>query len=133
MELVYSQSDLIDPIAGGICCYGDGDMDRPVALVQISKAALLALAAKLGVEAPLESLPGLAQIRDAVRASLDAKWKAAGLYPIEKLAAVEILLKPWCAEEGTLTATNKISRHGIARVYDNTISKLKKELANLKA
>jgi long-chain acyl-CoA synthetase len=135
MELVYSQSELIDPIAGGLCCYGDGDMDRPVALVQVTKTALLALAKKLGIEvnaSGIDALAKLSAVRDSVREALDAKWKAAGLYPIEKLAAVEILVKPWTAEEGTLTATNKISRHGIARVYRDTIDKLKKEINSLR-
>ena len=132
MELVYSQSELIDPIAGGLCCYGDGDMDRPVALVHIAKAGLANIAKKLGLDVPPEKLVTLTAVKDAVRQSLDARWKAAGLYPIEKIAAVEIMLKPWTAEEGSLTATNKISRHGIARIYKDTINRLKAELASVK-
>jgi long-chain acyl-CoA synthetase len=30
MEMIYGNSDFVDAVAGGICCYGDGEMDRCV-------------------------------------------------------------------------------------------------------
>jgi long-chain acyl-CoA synthetase len=38
MEAAYGGSRFVDASAGGICCYGDGDMDRPVAIVQLNLA-----------------------------------------------------------------------------------------------
>jgi long-chain acyl-CoA synthetase len=34
MEATYAQSVFVNGVTGGIMCYADGDMDRPVALVQ---------------------------------------------------------------------------------------------------
>merc|ERR1711933_700422 len=34
MEKEYSRSPYVNSINGGLLCYGDGDMDRPVAFVQ---------------------------------------------------------------------------------------------------
>lgn len=30
MEMTFGNSNFVDAVNGGICCYGDGDMDRPV-------------------------------------------------------------------------------------------------------
>merc|ERR1712157_302332 len=38
MEMIYGNSGFVDAVAGGILCYGDGDMDRPVAMMQLSEA-----------------------------------------------------------------------------------------------
>jgi len=35
MEATYAQSVLVNGVTGGLMCYADGDMDRPVALVQV--------------------------------------------------------------------------------------------------
>lgn len=35
MESTYANSVFVNGIAGGIMCYGSGEMDRPVALVQV--------------------------------------------------------------------------------------------------
>ena len=35
MESTYANSVFVNGIAGGIMCYGNGEMDRPVALVQV--------------------------------------------------------------------------------------------------
>ena len=36
MEMIYGNSHFINSINGGICCYGDAAMDRPVAIVQLN-------------------------------------------------------------------------------------------------
>jgi len=36
MEATYAQSVFVNGVNGGLMCYADGDMDRPVALVQVS-------------------------------------------------------------------------------------------------
>ena len=35
MEATYAQSVFVDGKKGGIMCYADGDMDKPIALVQV--------------------------------------------------------------------------------------------------
>jgi long-chain acyl-CoA synthetase len=36
METTYAQSAFVNGSNGGVMCYADGDMDRPVALVQVA-------------------------------------------------------------------------------------------------
>jgi long-chain acyl-CoA synthetase len=36
MEATYAQSVFVNGRNGGLMCYADGDMDRPIALVQVS-------------------------------------------------------------------------------------------------
>ena len=36
MEATYAQSVFVNGVNGGIMCYADGDMDRPVAVLQVS-------------------------------------------------------------------------------------------------
>jgi long-chain acyl-CoA synthetase len=40
MELSYGNSNFVDAVGGGVCCYGDadGDMDRSDCMMQINKA-----------------------------------------------------------------------------------------------
>eukprot|EP00929_Paragymnodinium_shiwhaense_P101103 TRINITY_DN63920_c0_g1_i1.p1 TRINITY_DN63920_c0_g1~~TRINITY_DN63920_c0_g1_i1.p1 ORF type:complete len:693 (+),score=66.50 TRINITY_DN63920_c0_g1_i1:91-2169(+) len=40
MEKEYATSAFVNGVNGGVMCYGDGDMDRPVALVQVNAAEL---------------------------------------------------------------------------------------------
>ena len=35
---VCGNSAFVDPVAGGLVCYGDGDMDRPIAVIQVNHA-----------------------------------------------------------------------------------------------
>jgi len=48
MEMSYGNSSFVDAISGGICCYGDGDMDRPIALMQLNKPVAMAWAKNNG-------------------------------------------------------------------------------------
>ena len=131
MELCYGQSSLIDPISGGICCYADGEMDRPVGLIQVNQKELLKRMASEGIPKDGDYLVD-SRVRKMVLAEMDKQWKRGGLSSIERIAAVALLSEPWTAESGNLTATNKISRHGIARNFEEVIAGLKKEVAGNK-
>ena len=39
MEATYAESVFVNGINGGLMCYADGDMDRPIALVQVGREA----------------------------------------------------------------------------------------------
>ena len=49
MEAVYGGAGVVNALNGGVLCYGTGDMDRPVALVQVDIAALKKWADGAGV------------------------------------------------------------------------------------
>lgn len=110
MEGVYGNSPWVDAVAGGVCCFGNGDMDRPVALLQLNKAT----AQDAGFDlSNLESKELIA----AVKASLDQEGKEGGLAPIEKLAGLVLLTDPWTAENNCLTAANKLNRAVIQTTF----------------
>jgi long-chain acyl-CoA synthetase len=54
MEMTYGNSKFVDAVAGGICCYGDGEMDRPIALMQLNQAVAMQWAKENGVEGDFE-------------------------------------------------------------------------------
>ena len=49
MEAVYGGASCVAALNGGVMCYGDGDMDRPVAFVQVEPAELARWADGAGV------------------------------------------------------------------------------------
>jgi len=119
MEMSYGNSSFVDAINGGICCYGDGDMDRPVALMQLNEPIVMAWAAKNGIGGEWATVKDDANVYKAVLADLQAEGKKAGLSNLEKLVAVTFLTEPWTPENGCLTAANKLQR----RVVIDTFSK----------
>ena len=50
MESTYANSVFVNGVTGGIMCYGNGDMDRPVALVQVTVGELIKWAKGAGIE-----------------------------------------------------------------------------------
>lgn len=109
MEGVYGNSNWVDAVAGGICCFGNGDMDRPVALVQLNKATAKQHGFANLDEKTLESK----ELIDAVKADLEKEGKTGGLSNIEKLAGIVLIVEPWTSENGCLTAANKLNRSTI--------------------
>ena len=66
MEMVYSNSTYVDSVNGGLCCYGDGDMDRPVVLVQLREAAAKKWAQDNGVEFDFQKILKSPEMNKAV-------------------------------------------------------------------
>ncbi|KAF4695178.1 Long-chain-fatty-acid--CoA ligase 3 [Perkinsus olseni] len=121
MELIYGGSQYVDAVNGGIMTYGDGTLDRPVALVQVNELSLTQWAKTEGSNSSAFSLHGVV-IQDLVKnpkaeeevlKSLLECHKNGGLSGIEKLAGVGLVCEPWTAQNKCLTATNKISRHAV--------------------
>lgn len=124
MEMVYGNCEFVDAVAGGVCCFGGGEMDRPVALLQLHKTAATKWAGwaqshKKTSEEDWNKLKKSKDLYKAVMDSLKKEHSNSDLSPIEKLQAVALLDEPWTPENGCLTAANKLQR----RVVQETFSK----------
>jgi len=113
MEMNYGNSKFVDAVAGGICCYGDGDMDRPIALMQLNEVVVMNWAKENGIEGDFEKVKKSKELYDAVKIDLDREHKKAGLSHIEKLVSVGFVSEPWTPENGCLTAANKLQRRAV--------------------
>jgi len=109
MNNAFNNSPFVSKENGGSCAYGDHDLDRPVALVQASEEAIMKKAEELEIKGDYETVVKDKQINKAVLESLNACGKEAGLSSLELLAGVALLTKPWSPDDGTLTATFKIT------------------------
>merc|ERR1712066_1072434 len=115
MEKEYSTSPYVDGVDGGIMCYGDGEMDRPVALVQVNAASLRKWAQENGRSDDIEKLCPDPVVEKLVLSSLLAAGKAGGLGSLEILCAIALIpgtgasvgaasaTSPWTPENGCLT------------------------------
>jgi long-chain acyl-CoA synthetase len=118
MEMCYGNSNFVDAVNGGICCYGDGDMDRPVALMQLNEPIAKAWAKANGFKnESLKELAKNATLMKVILADLHSEGKKAGLSNLEKLIAVVFLTEPWTPENGCLTAANKLQRRTVIELF----------------
>ena len=127
MEMTYGNSSFVDAINGGICVYGDGDMDRPVALMQLSEPVSMKWAASNGVSGDFEAVKKSKELYDAVMATMLAEHKKGGLSHLEKLKAVTFVGQPWTPENGCLTAANKLQRRAVVAMFDKEFEEVKKK------
>jgi len=125
MEMVYGNSDFVDAVAGGITCYGDGDMDRPVAMMQLKPEFTMAWAKKNGVEGDFEALLKNEKVYDAVMQNMTEQHKKSDLSHLEKIVAVTLLADPWTPENGCLTAANKLQRKAVIQKFEKDFNELK--------
>lgn len=125
MEMVYGNSDFVDAVAGGICVYGDGDMDRPVALMQVKEEHAMQWAKNNGVKGDFEKVMNDEKLYDAVMADMHAQHKKSDLSHIEKIVAVSLLNDPWTTENGCLTAANKLQRKAVIQKFEKEFNELK--------
>lgn len=126
MEVTYGNCDFVDAINGGICCYGDGDMDRPVALMQLHQVNVMKWAKENGIDGEFETIKDLPELNKAVLEAMKAEHAKSDLSHLEKLVAVSLITDPWTAENGCLTAANKLQRRAV-------IAKHEKEFVEVKA
>ena len=120
MEMIYGNCDFVDAVAGGICCYGDGDMDRCVALFQIAKPASMQWAKATGLvgqeekEGDWEKVKTSKELYDHVMECFKKEHAKSDLSHIEKLQAVALLDDPWTPENGC----RKYFAHSLVSVDD---------------
>jgi len=131
MEKEYSTCAYVSGANGGILCYGDGDMDRPVAFVVVDERKLCGWADSQGVT--YDSFTALCATPEAnkeVLASLVKAGKDGKLGDNEILLGVHLLPgtgptnnqppkmeDPWTPENGMLTASNKLQRNQILAAF----------------
>merc|ERR1719369_635804 len=138
MEKEYGTCEYVNSVNGGIVCYGDGDMDRPVALVQVNTGMLAKWAESAGVQhSSVEELCRSPQAEKMVLDSMVQIGKTSGLGANEILGALALVpgtgpvtgeLKadsPWTPENGGLTASNKLNRQPILKACSAVMDRLK--------
>ena len=113
MEAVYGNSSFVDAIAGGICCYADGDMDRPIAMFQLNETVAMKWAKAHGVSGDFAAVTKSKELYNAVMASFNEEHAKSDLSHIEKIQAICMLADPWTPENGCLTAANKLQRRAV--------------------
>lgn len=137
MEKEYSTSPYVRSGAnGGIMCYGDGDMRRPVAIVQVNMPELKKWAAGAGLsgltddqlcadkkakDMVLKSLLSAAGSKLSKNEGLVAVGLISGIGPVETAAPNS----PWGPENGTKTPSGKLERKGIQKAYPAIMEELK--------
>merc|ERR1712012_238192 len=140
MESAFGASVYCNGQNGGIMCYGDGDMDRPVALVQINGPELEKWAKASNVHSSsLEELCKTNAAQKAVMDNLNSLGKAADLGSNELLCAVALIpgtgpttgeatpTSPWTPENFGLTASNKLNRKPVQKACAPLLDEIKKK------
>jgi len=133
MEMVYGNSAFVDAISGGICCYGDGEMDRCIALLQIAKPASMLWAKSTGMisgeekEGDWEKVKNSKELYDHVMANFKHEHGSSDLSHLEKLQAVVFLDSPWTPENGCLTAANKLQRRKVIEDFAKEFEEVKQK------
>lgn len=127
MEMVYGNSPFVDAAEGGICCYGDGDMDRPIALMQLNEAYAMKWAIENKEEGNFDDLKKSKALYNAVMASMKIEAKKGGLTHLENLIALAFMPKSWTPENGCLTAANKLQRRMVISMFEQEFEATKKK------
>jgi len=137
MEKEFLNCKFIDSLNGGIMVYGDGDMDRPVAILQANIKELQNWANGAGVSyKDSDDLCNNKAALDMVVDDLKKFAKAGNLSPIEVICAVHLITgegsktektetSPWTPENEFLTASNKLNRNPIKRYLGSIVEVLK--------
>jgi long-chain acyl-CoA synthetase len=136
MESNYATCPYVNGIGGGILCYGDGTMDRPVALVQVVGSKIRTALAHLELPEDDDDLCDMAEAEEVVLKALLAS--GAKLSPIEKLAGVKLISgrgsmdvleenSPWTPDNGGLTASNKLNRQTVQKELEPILEELKEK------
>ena len=137
MEKEYSTSSYVSGVNGGLMCFGDSDMDRPVAFVVADEKKCCAWADQNGVEyGTFADLCATPEMNKEVLSSLIKAGKSGKLGANEILAGILLLPgtgakdnetpqfeDPWTPENGALTASNKLQRRVIKQAYGEATGK----------
>jgi len=127
MEMTYGNSLFVDAIAGGICCYGDGDMDRPIALMQLNVPYAMKWAKENNVSGDISVVKESKELEKAILADMKNEGTKGGLSHLERVIALGILTDPWTPENGCLTAANKLQRRTVIDTFSKEFEETKKK------
>merc|ERR1711971_134553 len=123
MEMCYGNSKYVDAAQGGLLCYGDGDMDRPIAMMHLNEVLAMEWAKANGVTGDFETVKLSKEMEKEVLNSMVGEWKKGGLSHLEKIVAIAFLDRPWTPENGCLTAANKIQRKVVVSSFEKDFNK----------
>jgi len=128
MEMSYGNCRFVDAVGGGICCYGDGDMDRPIALMQLNKVVVMNWAKENGIAGDFHTVKDSKEFYDIVMKDMEGEHKNAGLGRNEKLVAIAFIVDdPWTPENGCLTAANKLQRRAVVEKHEELFEETRKK------
>jgi len=127
MEMTYGNSAFVDAVAGGICCYGDGEMDRPIALMQLNEAVAMKWAKDNGISGDFDTVKKSKELNDAVLADMQKEGAKGGLSRLEKLVGIAFLSEHWTPENGCLTAANKLQRRVVVETFFKEFEKTREK------
>ncbi|KAG0016500.1 long-chain fatty acid-CoA ligase [Entomortierella chlamydospora] len=108
-----------------ICVYADSMQSKPVAVIVTSEPRILELAKSKGIEG--KDFAELCKNKDIIKGVLDAclaTAKRAGLKPAEFVQGVYLEHEEWTAQNGYLTAAQKIKRKEINQAYSVQIKEI---------
>mmetsp|Transcript_19577 Transcript_19577/g.32893 ORF Transcript_19577/g.32893 Transcript_19577/m.32893 type:complete len:768 (+) Transcript_19577:99-2402(+) len=139
MEASYSTSPYVASLNGGVLCYGTGEMDRPVALIQADMHKIKEFAEKAGIDTTnAEALVTNKDVVAEVMKTMLAAHKNGKLGATEKLCAFHLipgtgsmtdltLTSPWTPDNGGLTASNKLQRKPVEAAFETLLAPLVKK------
>ncbi|KAF9359580.1 long-chain fatty acid-CoA ligase [Mortierella sp. AD094] len=121
LESVYKSA----AYCNNICVYADSMQSKPVAVIVASEPRILELAKSKGIES--KDFAELCKNKEIVKGVLDAciaTAKRAGLKPAEFVQGVYLEHEEWTAQNGYLTAAQKIKRKEINQAYSVQIKEI---------
>lgn len=127
MEMTYGNSSFVNAFAGGILCYGNGDMDRPVALIQLNEATAMKWAKENGIAGDMTALKRSDLLQEAILSDLSNEHAKSDLSHLEKLVGVAVLTVPWTISNGCLTAANKLDRRKVVQLFSAEFEEVKQK------
>ncbi|KAK3806299.1 MAG: hypothetical protein J3Q66DRAFT_392932 [Benniella sp.] len=118
LESVYKST----AYCNNICVYADSMQAKPVAVIVVSEPRILELAKSKGIES--KDVAALCHDKTIVKEVLEAclaTGKRAGLKPAEMLQGVFLEHEEWTAQDGLMTAAQKLKRKEINEKYAQEI------------
>ncbi|KAK9460141.1 eukaryotic long-chain fatty acid CoA synthetase (LC-FACS) [Lipomyces oligophaga] len=124
LESIYRTSNIV----ANICVYADPDHVKPIAIVVPAEPALIKLAKEKGITGKeFGHLVHDSVVERAVLASLLDSGRKGGLAGIELICGVVLVDEEWTAQNGFLTAAQKLQRRKIVDANHKHIHKVYKE------
>ncbi|RDL42362.1 Acetyl-CoA synthetase-like protein [Venustampulla echinocandica] len=124
LESIYRSATIVV----NICMYASITETNPIAIIVPGEPALKAMAQELGVDGlGLEDLSHDKKVQAEVLKQLQAVGKQYRLANIEMIVGVVVADEEWTAQNGLITATNKLNRRTIIEHYKAPIEEAYKK------
>jgi len=127
MNTAYNNSPFVNVETGGVCCFADDSLDKPVCVAQIKVDELTKCADELGIKyGSAEELPANPKVQAAVLASFKEAAKKAKLTSLEVVVGVYPIIEEWSTANGCLTATSKLVAKSVWKHQKKELDFIKK-------